>query len=149
MGSIGLPSDGAVYLDSSALIYSVERHDPYFGLLAPMWQQAGRGQLLLVSSELALAEVLVPPIREGNEVLISRYREVFASADVRLVPASRRSWQDAARLRADHGLGTPDALHAATALQEHCDLFITNDTDFRRMAELPVVVLRDVLAAPG
>ena len=137
-----------VYLDSSALIYSVERHEPYFGLLAPMWQQAGRGHLLLLSSELALTEVLVRPIREGNEVLISRYREMFASADVRLVPASRQSWEDAARLRADHGLRTPDALHAATALQERCDIFITNDADFRRTAELPVVVLRDALGSP-
>ena len=148
MGSIALPTDGPVYLDSSSLIYSVERHEPYLGLLAPVWQEAERGQLLLVSSELALAEVLVRPVRERNEMLISRYREVFASADVRLVPASRRSWEDAARLRADYGLRTPDALHAATALQEHCDLFITNDTDFRRVTELSVVVLRDVLANP-
>ena len=98
MGSITLPTDGAVYLDSSSLIYSVERHEPYLGLLAPVWQEAGRGQLLLVSSELALAEVLVRPVRERNDMLISRYREVFASADVRLVPASRQTWEDAARL---------------------------------------------------
>ena len=148
MGSITLPTDGEVYLDSSSLIYSVERHEPYLGLLTPVWQEAERGQLQLVSSELALAEVLVRPVRERNAVLISRYRDVFASADVRLVPALRQTWEDAARLRADHGLRTPDALHAATALQEHCDLFITNDTDFRRVTELPVVVLRDVLAKP-
>ena len=148
MGSIALPTEGEVYLDSSSLIYSVERHEPYLGLLAPVWQEAERGQLQLVSSELALAEVLVRPVRERNEELISRYQEVFASADVRLVPASRRTWEDAARLRADYGLRTPDALHAATALQEHCDLFITNDADFRRVTELPVVVLCDVLANP-
>ena len=148
MGSIALPTEGEVYLDSSSLIYSVERHEPYLGLLAPVWQEAERGQLQLVSSELALAEVLVRPVRERNEVLISRYREVFASADVRLVPASHRTWEEAARLRADYGLRTPDALHTATALLEQCDLFITNDTDFRRVTELPVVVLHDVLANP-
>ena len=148
MGSITLPTDGAVYLDSSSLIYSAERHEPYLGLITPVWQEAERGQLQLVSSELALAEVLVRPVRERNETLVSRYREMFASSDVRLVPSSPRTWEDAARFRADYGLRTPDALHAATALQEQCDLFITNDTDFRRVTELPVVVLRDVLANP-
>ena len=148
MGSIALPSDGAVYLDSSALIYGLERHDPYFGLLAPAWQQAARGELVLVSSELALAEVLVRPIREQSEVLIRRYHDLFGASDVRLVPASRQLWEDTARIRAKHGLRTPDALHAATAMEERCDLFITNDGDFRRVTELPVIVLLDVLANP-
>ncbi len=95
MGSIALPADGVVYLDSSALIYSVERHEPYFGLLAPVWQQAARGELVLVSSELALAEVLVRPIREQNEVLIRRYHDLFGTSDVHMVPASRQLWEDA------------------------------------------------------
>ena len=40
---------------------------------------------------------------------------------------------------------TPDAIHAATALRADCALFITNDTDFRRVEDLPVVVLDDLL----
>ena len=43
------------------------------------------------------------------------------------------------------GLKTPDALHAATALRAGCALFITNDTDFRRVEGLPTVVLDDVV----
>ena len=40
MGPLTLPSHGAIYLDTSAIIYSVERNEPYFTLLAPAWQQA-------------------------------------------------------------------------------------------------------------
>ena len=50
-------------------------------------------------------------------------------------------FEDAARLRAETGLAIPDALHAATALRAGCALFITNDTDFRRVQGLPIVVL--------
>ena len=32
MGAIRLPSHGAIYMDSSALIYSVERNEPYLAL---------------------------------------------------------------------------------------------------------------------
>ncbi|MCY4640978.1 MAG: PIN domain-containing protein [Chloroflexi bacterium] len=39
-----------------------------------------------------------------------------------------------------------DAAHAATALQAECALFVTNDTDFRRVDGLPVTILDDLLA---
>jgi hypothetical protein len=36
MGSLTLPSAGAVYLDTDAIIYSVEKIDPYATLLQPL-----------------------------------------------------------------------------------------------------------------
>ena len=62
-----------------------------------------------------------------------------------MVPATRRHWEETARLRAATGLKTPDALHAATALLAGCALFITNDADFRRVDGLPVTILDDLL----
>ena len=140
-----LPSHGAIYLDASAVIYSVERNEPYLTLLAPAWQQAEAGQFTLVCSELVVAETLVRPLREGHAELEAAFRAVFAAPEVQLVTATRHLWEDTARLRAQTGLKTPDALHAATALREGCDLFVTNDSDFRRVQGLPVVVLDDLL----
>ena len=57
---------------------------------------------------------------------------------MRLLDASYEVFEDAARLRAETGLATPDALHAATALRAGCALFVTNDTDFRRVEGLPI-----------
>ena len=37
MGPLILPTEGSVYVDANAIIYSVERVEPYRGLLAPMW----------------------------------------------------------------------------------------------------------------
>ena len=140
-----LPSHGPIYLDTSAIIYSVERNEPYLTLLAPVWQQAEAGQFILVCSELAITETLVRPIREDNESLEADFWAVFAAPEVQLVPATRQLWEDTARLRARTGLKIPDALHAATSLRAGCALFITNDADFRRVAELPTVVLDDLL----
>ena len=64
-----------------------------------------------------------------------------------LIPATLATWEDAALIRAETGLATPDALHAATALGAGCAAFITNDTDFRRVDDLPVVVLDDLVEA--
>ena len=61
MGSLTLPTRGLVYVDANAVIYSVERVEPYHGLLAPMWEDARAGQFTLASSELVLLETLIRP----------------------------------------------------------------------------------------
>ena len=72
---------------------------------------------------------------------------ILDAAEMELIPATLATWDDAARIRAETGLATPDALHAATALRAGCVAFITNDTDFRRVEGLPVVVLDDLVEA--
>lgn len=145
MGPLTLPRAGLVYLDASSLIYTVERVEPYRTLLESMWQQAQDGNLTLVSSPVLVVEVLVKPLQDDNTEIEMQYRELFGSGAVRLLDASYSVFEDAAHLRAETGLKTPDALHAATALQAESTCFVTNDTDFRRVPDLPVVVLDDLL----
>ena len=145
MGPLILPAGGAVYVDANAIIYSVERIEPYRELLAPMWEEASAGRFTLASSELVLLETLVKPLREDNARLEMLFRSIFAAAEMDLIPASLAIWEDAARIRAETGLATPDAVHAATALNTGCAAFITNDTDFRRVESLPVVILDDLV----
>ena len=145
MGPLILPAGGAVYVDANAIIYSVERVEPYRSLLAPMWEKVRAGRFTLASSELVVLETLIRPLREGNARLEMLFRSILDAAEMSLIPATLAIWEDAARIRADTGLATPDALHAATALSTGCALFITNDTDFRRIDGLPIVVLDDLL----
>jgi predicted nucleic acid-binding protein len=148
MGSLTLPSAGLVYLDTDAVIYSVEKIDPYAPLLQPLWLAAQAGSFMVVSSELTLLETLVKPFRDGDDVLATAFRALLlASREVRLLPISQALLEDAARLRATIGLKTPDALHAAAALAAGCALFVTNDHAYRRMAGLPVAILDDVLVS--
>ena len=146
MGPLTLPLTGLIYIDASGLIYSMERVEPYRTLLEPMWQEAQDGNITIVSSPLIVIEALVKPLRDGNTEIESQYRELFGSNAVRLLDASYQVFEDAASIRAETGLKTPDAIHAATAIRAECTLFVTNDTDFRRVQELPIVVLDDLLA---
>ncbi len=147
MGTLTLPTSGSVYIDANAIIYSVERIEPYRELLATMWQEARAGRFTLASSELVVLETLIKPLREGNARLEMLFRSIFTAAEMELIPATLATWEDAARIRAETGLATPDALHAATALRAGCAAFITNDTDFRRVEGLPVTVLDDLVDA--
>ncbi len=146
MGQLALPAAGLVYLDTDALIYSVEKIVPYAALLQPLWDAAAQRTFQVVSSDLALLEALVQPLQLGDTVLVQLYRDLLtASQETRLIPISRAVIEAAARLRATTGIKTPDAIHAASALGEGVALFVSNDPVYRRIPGLPVTILDDLL----
>jgi predicted nucleic acid-binding protein len=139
-----LPAAGAVYLDTDAIIYSVEKIAPYWLLLQPLWLAAQAGTFMVISSELALLETLVKPLQTSDSILENTYRVLLTAArETRLVAMDRAVLEQAARLRATTGIKTPDAIHAATALREACELFVSNDPIYRRVPGLPVAILDD------
>lgn len=143
MGAIAIPASGLVYLDANSLIYSVERHPVYWPLLQPMWLAAASLTVEVVSSDLALMETLVGPYKSGDAALAAAYENLFLQPQTRLLPITQPILREAAQLRATTKLKTPDAIHAATARQAGCALFVTNDAAFRGRAGLPVAVLDD------
>lgn len=145
MGSLILPPSGLVYVDAPILIYSVEAHPTYGPLVASLWHAARSGAIEVVSSELALAEVLILPLRLGDLDLQSDFERALLGTEMRLIPIDLPILRQAARLRAAiPALRTPDALHAATAIVSGASLFLTNHVGFRRVPGLPLVLLNDV-----
>ena len=144
MGSLTLPVSGPVYVDTMAVIYTVERYPDYWRLLEPLWLAVQAGAIEVVSSELTLMEVLVKPLKTCNATLVTAFEQSLLGTDMRLLPITQSILRNAAQLRATTKLRTPDAIHAATAMQTGCALFVTNDVGFRSIAGLPVVVLDDL-----
>jgi predicted nucleic acid-binding protein len=145
MGALTLPASGLVYIDTMTLIYTVEQYPAYWPLLEPLWRTAQAGMFEVISSELTLLEALVGPLKSGNTALEKAFENALLGTGMRLLPITQSILREAARLRAATKLRTPDALHAATALQAGCVLFVTNDVGFRGVASLPLVVLDDLL----
>lgn len=144
MGRLELAPSSRLYLDASAVIYSVEKIEPYWTLLQPLWQAAFRGEVSFVGSELLLLEVLVKPTQTGDKVLADSFRNLLKAREFALYPITEQILETAVTHRAS-GLRTPDAIHAATAIIVGCDQFITNDSGFRRVSDLPVCLLSDLL----
>ena len=147
MGSLSLPASGVIYIDTAPIIYSVEKHPDYAPSLRPVWAASKSGAIQVITSELALLETLVGPLKHGDSELADVYSELLTATEMRLLPITVEVLRDAARLRADTNMKTPDAIHAATALAARCDLFVTNDGGFRRVASLPVVIISEVVRA--
>lgn len=149
MGQLTLPPAGPVYVDTNAVIYRVEQIEPYLSAAAPLWDALDLGQQQVVTSGLTLLEVLVKPLRDGNAPLADLFRRVLlGTAGLTCLPISLVLLESAAGLRAHYALRTPDAIHAACAIHSGCTLFVTNDPAFRRVSQLSVAVLDEIVALP-
>lgn len=145
MGSLTLPASGIIYLDTSPVIYSVEKHPDFFPLLTPLWVAASSTPIKIITSELTLLESFVGPLKNNDPVLLNRYELTLKGSDTELLPISEAILREAANLRAQFNLKTPDSIHAASGLSSGCVQFITNDSIFRRVPGLNVVVLQELL----
>ncbi|MEL7034218.1 MAG: PIN domain-containing protein [Cyanobacteria bacterium J06592_8] len=146
MGQLNIPDFSRVYVDTAVIIYTVESNVDYWTLLQPFWSKFQAGEIEIISSELTLMEVLVRPLRINDMSLVTDYEQLLLSTQIELVPINQEILREAARLRSQTSLKTPDAIHAASHLIASCNLFLTNDKGFRNVPNLSIVVLSEVLA---
>lgn len=145
MGHLTWNQGDDIYLDTDAVIYSVEKIRPYYELLLPLWSAAVTGDVRLIGSELLLLEFLVKPIREQYHLLENIFRQLLTDTEFVLLPITRSILEEAAHLRAITGVTTPDSIHAATAMAANCASFLSNDRAFLKFDGLPVRNLADML----
>jgi predicted nucleic acid-binding protein len=126
--------DGSlVALDTSLLIYYVEANPLYLVAVEPLFDRIIAKQITAHASLITLIEVLVRPLRENQRALADRYRDILQSSFA-VHEFSLELAEQAAALRAEYGLRTPDAIICATALGAGCAFMITNDDKFDRVA---------------
>jgi predicted nucleic acid-binding protein len=145
----GLGPGSVLLVDSSALVYLVEgaNGSPRRAAVSRFLEAAARGEIGLVVSALAWAELLEGPLRSGDAALAARCRALLAdSPRVRVEPVDVAIAEESALLRARRGLGLADCIHIATARVLGADAVLTNDEAWRRVPECPPVLLVDELA---
>ncbi len=145
MGSLTLPTSGIIYVDTAPIIYGIEKNPDFAAFLLPLWQSVQSGQITMATSALTLLETLVLPLKHNDTLLIAAYERALTATKTLLLPITNDILREAANLRAQFNLKTPDAIHAASALGCGCAQFITNDGIFRRVTGLNVIVLSDLL----
>lgn len=135
-----------VCIDTAPFIYFIEKHEKYLPLLKPLFTEINSGNIESITSTITLLEVLVHPLRTGNESLAEKYREVLLYSDgLTTFEVLNEISEKAAELRAKYSIKTPDAIQIATALFHKADRFLTNDPDLKKVIAIQVLVLDDLL----
>lgn len=130
-----------LFLDANIIIYRVEAVEPYNRQVFSTVQElvALHPDAGFAVSRLSMMECLVKPLRDRNTADINRYRGFFASAGLQIVEVGSLVIETATLLRARHGLRTPDAIQAASALSVKGPVtFLTGDKQFTKVPGLNV-----------
>src|SRR5262245_7746778 len=103
------------------------------------------GEIVAVTSELTLAEVLVKPLKDQNLTLQQAYKTFLAPTPaLEVVQINLNILEAAAQWRANTKLKLPDAIHLSTGLHRNCDSFLTNDDLFKNLGLPQVKILSSV-----
>jgi predicted nucleic acid-binding protein len=148
MGELNSQLGRRVYLDTNIIIYAVEGYETHAAPIKFVLQGMTDGEIIAVTSDLTLAEVLVKPKRDHDRKLEEAYNQFLLPTDsFRNSAVSREILEVAAGIRAGSALKLPDAIHFASALAENCDSFLTNDDRFKSMVGVTVVLLSHLATA--
>jgi len=116
-----------IFLDSNLFIYQLEDLGPRGNRANVIFERLSLRNDTVLTSTLTVGEVLVKPIRTGNRVLETKYRDLLREPEVRVLAFDRTAGEIFARVRQDRTIKAPDAIQLATAASAGYDLFITND----------------------
>jgi len=133
-------------LDTMVFIYHFEENRVYSPLTFSIFESLEKGNFNGITSILTLLEILVKPKRENNLILTERYKILFETFPNLQVKTLNENIADiASSLRANYNINTPDAIQVATSLEVQADVFITNDSSLKKITEIKVLLLSDML----
>jgi predicted nucleic acid-binding protein len=112
----------------------------------PLFRRVQRGEASFVVSVVTEAELLIHPLRNGDQDAAERIGDLLSEDGIYVAGVDRRIGRRAARLRAEKRLGLADAIIIATAIETECEAIVGNDGEWRRLNEIPFVYLDDLVA---
>ncbi|MBD1824676.1 type II toxin-antitoxin system VapC family toxin [Cyanobacteria bacterium FACHB-DQ100] len=135
-----------LFLDTAPAIYYIERNSSYFAIVQRIFQGVQNNTFQAVTSPITLSECLILPTRQGLLALQQEFNAAIVNGENTILQSiDAVIGRKAAELRVKYNLKLPDALQVGTAIVAGCYVFLTNDSALKRVQELRVVVIGDLV----
>jgi predicted nucleic acid-binding protein len=136
-----------VAFDANVFVYLFESTGNLATAAIAVVNAVSARRLTGVVSSVTAAEVIVRPVRIGDETMGERYADAIRSIENRhMVPVTLEIAVEAGFVGGRTSLTLADAVHLATARQAGATAFVTNDRRLRSIPKLEVVQLADLVA---
>ena len=135
-----------VGLDTAVFIYALEGHVTFGTPATKLFEQIEQGAIKASACDLVLAELMVKPLRLGQQAIAEEYaKDLPQFPNLNFCAITQAIMIAAARLRGSSKLGLIDALHLAATSADGCTVFITNDTAIQHPdSKLTILLLSDL-----
>jgi predicted nucleic acid-binding protein len=133
-------------LDTMLFIYSLEARRQYIPLLRSIFYSIEKGITKGVTSIITLIEILIQPLKERNVTAVKNYKFLLTNfPNIAMVNIDPQVAEKGAELRARYGIRIPDALQVASAIEHKASIFLSNDYTLKRIEEIEVVLLKEMM----
>ena len=138
----------SVFLDTSVLIYYLEGIEPYNLLAKEIFQDVVDENIRGFLSVISITEFVAKPLVTEHAIDIEDFKQFLESLPIQVLEINYETAERAGKLRSQYpSVPTPDALIVATALENDCDIFVTNDKRLKKLEVygVTVIVLKDFI----
>lgn len=80
MGLVDEVRGQRICIDTAPIIYFIEHHVKYRNIIRPVFAEIASGNIEAITSTITLLEVLVRPLKNGDETLAEKYRNILLSS---------------------------------------------------------------------
>ncbi len=148
MGMKLKPGD-ILFLDTAPFIYFFEQHPTYFPALKSLFADLYDVGAQAITSIITYIEITTLPARLDNKKLVRKYRDYFSNSEnISLFPLDMHVADQVVQVRGKYGLRTPDAIQLGTAIACGADYIVTNDSAWKKINEVRVVLIGELGADP-
>jgi predicted nucleic acid-binding protein len=129
-------------LDTMVFSYHLSNHPRYAPLATVILEAVEAGDVMGLTTTVALAELLTVPAKGNNRQAMQEY-ELYLTRfpNLRMVPLDAALARETATVRAATGLRMPDAVQVAAARLSGADGIVTNDRRWAERVAQPALVL--------
>lgn len=131
-----------VYIDTNVFIYFLSHHPVWFEASARIINACAESRIFGFTGDAAVAEAMVGAYKHADPNLATQFKQFFSQKNfLTIAKHDAQIFDLAAQLVARGEVKFIDALHMATAMQNQCPYFVTNDKGIRSGTKLRVVQL--------
>ena len=136
----------AIFIDTAPFIYYIEEYEKYIEVVDTLFSYISRGHITAYTSYITLIEVLTKPIEEKDKRLVCKYEDLLTnSKSLILADIDKNIAVESAKLRVKYRIKIPDAIQVASGMVNGVNAFITNDCNLKKIKEIKVIVLDDIV----
>ncbi len=136
----------SIFIDTSPFIYYIEEYEKYIEAVDPLFSYISQGRITAYTSFITLIEVLTKPMEEKDKKLVCKYEDLLTnSKGLILTDMDKNIAVESAKLRVKYRIKIPDAIQITSGLVNGAKAFITNDSNLKKIKEIKVIVLEDII----
>lgn len=131
-----------VGVDTMFFIYLFEKNKKYFSVVKEFFDLMEKEKILVVTSIITPIEILSTSTLENYPEKQQLYLSFFKKMkNLKITELGWNLVEKASDYRRKFALRTPDAIQLATAIDAQAKIFLTNDLRFKKIEEIPVLIL--------